>query len=126
MRDILATGRPRRVHSRVSATINGPGTLIVWTDADGTQQTRTWPNALPGHRSPCRPDRDKGVHQHRCSRAHAELVDGYRAWREHEHAQAEQATQQYAAEEADYWRTHTRPTLKAYLLSRKIDRADAA
>lgn len=126
MRDALAMPTPRRLYGRLSATINGPGTLVVWRDTDGTQHTRTWPNALPGHRSPCRPDAAKGLHQHRCSRAHAELVDGYRAYREHANAEAEKATQQYAAELADYWRTHERPTLKAYLLSRTTDQADAA
>lgn len=119
MRDVLQRAQPPRLYSKLSATINAPGTLIVWRDADDIEHTRTWPNALPGHRSPCRPDRSKGVHQHRCSRAHAELVDGYRAWREHAYRTAEEAAIGYDTEEAEYWQTHERPTLRAYLVAHR-------
>lgn len=115
----------RRHHSRLTATINAPGTFVVWRDEHGSEHTRTWPNALPGHRTSCRIDTSKGLRQHRCSSAHRALVDGYRAWHEHEHEQAEAATQQYDTELADYWSTHTRPTLKAYLQSQKQDHDQA-
>lgn len=115
MRDLLQTPRPVR---RYGEDRTG-GAAVVWeTDADG-QQTgtgRAWPRALPAHRSPCRHDASKGVRQHRCSRSHAELVEGYRSWREAEYAAAEDATSGYATELAEYWSTRERPTLKAYLI----------
>lgn len=117
MRDVLQSARPRRLYSRASASINAPGTLVIYTDDNGEQQTRAWPNALPGHRTSCRIDASKGLRQHRCSSAHVALVDGYRAYREHAYRAAEDASIGYATEEADYWRTHERPTLKAYLLA---------
>lgn len=113
MRDVLQRPRPRRVYGRRPGAT---GTLVVWRDAEGREHTRTWPNALPGHRSPCRIDSTKGLRQHRCSAAHASAVEGYRAWREHELAQAEAATHGYETELAEYWREHERPTFKAYLL----------
>lgn len=71
---------------------------------------------IPDRRSPCRIDQSKGARQHRCSSSHAELVEGYRLWRETEEAAAEAATMQYSAELADYWQQRTRPTFRAYLL----------
>lgn len=122
MRDVLQSARPRRLYGRASASVNEPGTLVVWRTLDPvtgqeTEHTRTWHRALPGHRTHCRIDSGKGLRQHRCSTAHAAMVDGYRAWREHEYRAAEAASIGYATEEADYWRTHERPTLKAYLLA---------
>lgn len=125
MRDTLAAPTPARLYGRLSATINAPGTLVVWQDEEGHEHTRTWPNALPGHRSPCRPDRSKGLRQHRCSRAHAELVEGYRAWKRHADQAAEDATLGYPEELAEYRQAHERPTLRAYLESR-TQQADAA
>lgn len=113
MRDVLSTPQ-RRLYGRPA----GPGTLVVWRDVHGAEQVRQWPNALPGHRTSCRIDSGKGLRQHRCSRSHVDLVDGYRAWREHEYEQAEAATQQYDSELAAYWREHERPTFRAYLTGR--------
>lgn len=106
------------------------GTLVVWRDVDPvtgrlTQHTRTWPRALPGHRTSCRIDASKGLRQHRCSVAHRELVDGYRAVVRHEEQQAEAATHGYDTELADYWRDHPRTTFRDYLTSRRHT-ADAA
>lgn len=107
------TARPSRVYGRQQP--RDRGTLVVWTDDEGREHTRTWPNALPGHRSPCRIDGSKGLHQHRCSPAHRALVDGYRAIREVEERAAEAATQQYATELAEYWAAHPRTTFRDYL-----------
>ena len=74
-----------------------------------------WPNALHPSRSPCRIDRGKGRQQHRCSSAHADVVEGYRLWREVEERAAEEATHGYATELDDYWRDRQRPTFSAYL-----------
>lgn len=114
MRSLHEMARPARLYGQ-----GGPrdvGTLVVWTDADGRERTRTWPNALPGHRSPCRPDSSKGLRQHRCSRSHAELVDGYRAIAHAEELAAEAATNGYATELAEYWRDHPRTTFRDYLI----------
>lgn len=116
----------RRHHSRLTATIDVPGTLVVWRDEYGMEHTRTWPRALPGHRSGCRVDASKGLRQHRCSEAHRTLVDGYRAWREHEERQAEAESIGYATEETDYWQTHTRPTFRTYLLAQRQEHDTAA
>ena len=89
-------------------------------DAAG-QVIADWPAALKASHSPCRVDRSKGLRQHRCSRAHAELVDGYRAWRDAAEADAEAATNGYATELDDYWRDHERPTLKAWLTGMRHD-----
>lgn len=110
MRDILSTPR-RRMYGRAPAT----GTLVTWRDATGRVHSRTWPNALPQHRTPCRIDETKGVHQHRCSATHRDAVEGYRAWRAAELEAAEAATLAYGTEEDEYWETRTRPTFKAYL-----------
>lgn len=105
----------------------GSGRLVVWRDADGREHTRSWPRALPAHRSSCRHDASKGVHQHRCSRSHAEMVDGYRAIREAEEAAAEAATSGYETELASYWAEHPRTTFKDYLMGmRDTARAYAA
>lgn len=90
--------------------------LILWRDADGVERTRAWPNALPSHRSPCRPDRTKGLRQHRCSWSHASAVEGYRAIRQYEEDAAEVATGGYATELAEYWAEHPRTTFRDYLL----------
>lgn len=81
------------------------------------EHVATWPNAVDPARTGCRVDRSKGVHQHRCSRAHAETVDGYRSWVAHEEATAEAATHGYPTELADYWRDRGgRPNFRTYLL----------
>ena len=77
-----------------------------------------WPRALHPAQSPCRIDASLGRHQHPCSREHAELVEGYRAWRQAAEAEAEAETLGYATELADYWSTHDRPTFRTYLLHR--------
>lgn len=124
MRSINEMARPARLYGR-----GGPrdvGTLVVWIErvtdpvtgrVSERERTRTWPNALPGHRSPCRPDSSKGLHQHRCSSAHRALVDGYRAVRRHEEQACEEASIGYATEEADYWREHPRTTFRDYLIA---------
>jgi len=84
---------------------------------------REWPNALPARRSPCRHDAAKGLRQHRCSHAHAAIVEGYRAWREAAELACEATAIGYATETADYWHDHERPTFRAYLLGMK-DRQD--
>lgn len=76
-----------------------------------------WPRALHPRRSPCRIDAGKGRHQHRCSASHAGIVDGYCAYRDAAYAAAEDATGGYGAELAEYWQSHERPTLRAYLLA---------
>lgn len=113
MMSIAQSPRPSRVYGRNQPT--NRGTLIVWLDADGRERTRTWPNALPGHRSTCRADSGKGLRQHRCSVAHRAMVDGYRSWAHAAEQAAEAATGGYETELAEYWATHTRPTFKAYL-----------
>lgn len=124
MRDLLQRGRPARAYGRRPGAT---GTLVIWTDDNGVQQHRTWPRALPGHRSPCRPDAAKGLHQHRCSAHHAGIVEGFRAWAEVERLAAEAATHGYATELAEYWASHTRPTFKAYLQGmRERSEEDAA
>jgi hypothetical protein len=60
--------------------------------------------------------RTSGNRAHRCSRAHWELVESYRLWRETELLAAEAATNGYETELAEYWQTHTRPTFRAYLI----------
>lgn len=113
MRDVLQRGRPARTYG-VDRT---GGLAVVYADPDDLVGTsaRVWPRALPPHRSSCRIDASKGLRQHRCSRSHTELVDGYRAWREAAEQAAEAATNGYATELAEYWQQHERPTLKAYL-----------
>jgi hypothetical protein len=76
----------------------------------------TWPAALDARRSPCQVDRSKGLRQHRCSHAHAGVVDGWRAWRDSAEQAAEAATSGHATELAEYWRDHERPTFRAYLM----------
>lgn len=75
-----------------------------------------WPNALNPRRSPCRIDTEKGRHQHRCSRVHADLVREYRTWRDTEHDLAETATLGYAKDLAAYWETRERPTFRNWLI----------
>ena len=114
MRDVLQTPRPSRTYG-VDRT---GGRAVVWeTDAEGrpTGKGRAWPRALPAHRSPCRHDSTLGIHQHRCSRTHAEVVEGYRSWRDSEYAMAELLTGGYSTELADYWSTRPRPTFRDYL-----------
>lgn len=78
-----------------------------------------WPRALHPAECPCKVDQAKGVRQHRCSREHAELVEGYRSWREAAEQAAEAASAGYATELADYWRTAGgAPTFRRYLLHR--------
>lgn len=133
MMSVDQSPRPRRVYGR--GVPSNVGTLVVWreavTDPEGRvtyrERTKVWPRALPGHRSPCRPDESKGLRQHRCSAEHASLVDGYRAVREAEEAAAERATQQYDTELAAYWAEHPRTTFRDYLIGmRDRSRHDAA
>lgn len=66
-------------------------------------------------RSPtCRIDKTK-PNPHPCSRYHADLVEGYRSWRDVEHARAEQESIGYQTELDEYWETHTRPTFGRFL-----------
>lgn len=110
MRDILQTtpraqygsNRPRR-HGRII------------TDPVSGEILAEWPNALPGHLSPCRADSSKGLAQHRCSDAHAGIVEGYRRWRDDAYAEAERVTLGYAGDESEYWADRTRPNLRDYL-----------
>lgn len=69
-------------------------------------------------RSPCRIDVAKGKRRHRCSRQHADVVYGYRAWRDYEYDRAETEAGGYATELTDYWQQHPdrRPTFGAYLI----------
>lgn len=115
-----------RLHTaQARARLDPPtGTLIVWRDGDGVEHTRTWPNALPRHKTPCRVDSTKGIHQHRCSPAHRDAVQGYQSWREAEYEAAEAATNGYATELAEYWLTHTPPTFKAYLQGMRDETRD--
>lgn len=125
MRSVDSFGRT----SPTARGYGGTGTLVVWRDDAGQERTRTWPNALPGHRSPCRVDASKGLRQHRCSTAHRALVDGYRSWAESARLAAEAVTHGYEAELAEYWQAHERPTFRAYLLAMAqpdTDRADVA
>lgn len=112
MRDISQAQRPAR---RYGSDRSG-GVTIAEIPGRPASEGHVWPHALNPMRSPCRVDRGKGLAQHRCSHAHATLVDGYRAWVRNEEAAAEAATHGYETELAEYWATHTRPTLKAYLL----------
>lgn len=102
------------------------GMLVTWTDADGRVHSRTWPSALPHHKTPCRADSSKGLAQHRCSRAHRDAVQGYHAWRDSEYAAAEAATHGYETELAEYWSAHPRPTFKAYLQGMRDETAEHA
>ncbi len=74
--------------------------------------------ALAADRSPCR--------AHPCSVEHADVVRSYREavrlWDE----RAEQATGGYEAEMALYREDHPRPTLKSYLVARRVPDASAA
>lgn len=110
MRDVLQTRR-----RRMYGTDRSNGATIVYADATDPRSGRVWPRAIPPHLSPCRIDAGKGIHQHRCSATHADVVAGYRAWRDSEYAMAEDATHAYGTELADYWSTHARPTFRDYL-----------
>jgi hypothetical protein len=81
-----------------------------------------WPNALHPARSPCRIDRTKGRQQHPCSASHADVVTGYRLWRETWEDAAEAATIGYATEMTDYRRDHPAPTFRTYLTDRRAPR----
>jgi hypothetical protein len=52
----------------------------------------------------CRIDWSKGNRRHRCSRAHEELVDGYRSARAAQDARAEAWSLGYARELAEFYR----------------------
>ena len=118
MRDLLQTGA-RRVYS----TDRSNGACIVYADPADPRSGRVWPRAIPPHLSPCRVDRSRGLGQHRCSASHADVVAGYRAWRDAAYAEAEAACNGYTedaygrpTEEArDYWSCRQRPTFGAYL-----------
>jgi len=52
----------------------------------------------------CRIDMTKAPRQHRCSRQHAELVDGYQSARTAQEARAEAYSAGYATELAEFYR----------------------
>lgn len=85
-----------------------------------------WPNALHPSRSPCRIDRAKGVHQHRCSASHADRVESHHLWREIEERVAEETAIGYATELEEYWKTHERPTFARFLRDMRESRDDEA
>ena len=66
--------------------------------------------------SPCRADPAKGPRRHRCSRWHAELVDGYRAARAAWEAAAEAASGGYATELAEHAASMPAVTFRDYLI----------
>lgn len=78
------------------------------------------PRALADHLSPCRIDKAKGNHRHRCSWQHADLVEGYRLAAEAQNLRAEAATHGYATELAAYFDPHDgterRLTFRDYLM----------
>lgn len=77
----------------------------------------TWTRALPPRQSPCRIDPGKGLAQHRCSRHHAELVEGFRSWAEAELSAAEAASHGYGTELDEWWQARGgRPRFRDYLL----------
>lgn len=119
MRDVLQTAPARHYGS------NRPrryGRLVV--DPVSGDVLADWPRALPAHRSPCRSDSSKGLAQHRCSDAHAAVVEGYRRWRDDVLAEAERHTHGYAGDEREYWMTHTRPTFRDYLTMSRDETRD--
>lgn len=65
----------------------------------------------------CRIDMTKAPRQHRCSRWHAELVEGYLLAREAQELRAETYSSGYATELAEFYRdVEPRVTFKAWLL----------
>lgn len=70
--------------------------------------------------------RVSGARRHRCSRWHAELVDGYRCEREAQLQRAEAATYGHSSELADYWRDVEPPlTFRAWLIGHAGEREPA-
>lgn len=65
-----------------------------------------------------------GSRRHRCSRWHAELVDGYWLARDSQLQRAEAATLGYRSELADYWRDVERPlTFRDWLIGHRSEPA---
>lgn len=70
--------------------------------------------ARPRFRSPtCRVS--DGPRRHPCSPFHADLVEGYRIWRDVELEIADLECIGYQTELDEYWLTHERPTFGRYL-----------
>lgn len=111
MRDVLQTPRARRTYG----VDRSGGATIIYADPADPCSGRVWARAIPPHLSPCRIDAGKGLAQHRCSATHADVITGYRAWRDSEYAAAEEATHAYGTELTEYWTTHARPTFRDYL-----------
>lgn len=111
MRDILQRPSAARLYGTNVPRKRGRTILDPLTG----EALAEWPNALPERRSPCRSDATKGIRQHRCSEAHADLVRGYRTWRDDILATAESVTKGYKREEDLYWQDHDRPTFRAWL-----------
>lgn len=89
---------------------------FVVTDPATGQPLATWPNALPPRLSPCRPDPAKGVRQHRCSRWHAQVVEGFRSWAQSVEQEAEATAIGYRTELDEFWQARGgHPTLREYL-----------
>lgn len=80
---------------------------------DWQQRLASRPRALPDELSPCRIG--AGPHRHRCSRWHAELVEGYRLARHVDAQRLEAASLGYAAEAEDYRRDHPPVTFTRWL-----------
>lgn len=77
---------------------------------DWQAQAQNRPRALPEHLSPCHTDHGKGNRRHRCSRAHAAAVEGYRLARHAQELRAEAATRGWPNETAGYFRDPSQPT----------------
>lgn len=80
---------------------------------------------IPDRRSPCAIDQAKGARRHPCSRAHADLVDGFRREQHAQQLRAEALTHGYARELAAYFgddgtgdRVEKRITFKDWLIGR--------
>lgn len=98
----------------------------VVTDEQGARLAE-WPRALRPTQSPCHIDRSKGVHQHRCSAWHADVVEGYRLWVASVEAQCEAEAIGYATEQAEFWAARGgRPTFRDYLAGLRGPVEDAA
>ncbi len=77
---------------------------------DWRARVQARPRALPEHLSPCCIDHDKGARRHRCSRAHAAVVEGYRLARHAQELRAEAATGGWPNERAAFHGHPDQPT----------------
>lgn len=97
-------------------TVTHPGTGEVLA---------VWPRALPPRETPCRPDPSKGTRQHRCSRWHAEVVDGFRAWASAVDTEAEATALGYGTELDEFYAARGgRPNLRDYLTGYRRGRTE--